>query len=166
MSIDPDDFIASSDALVARADDFMTRIRNKCLTHPDDDDVPVIHTRAEPVPGTGPAGSLAAVTPLSPASPSPVAHDPGNDSHALQQMLQAQLAQALPGLIAQALPAALETVLETAIAACMEPLRQSLSQSLTAAMTPALQQHLQQQLQPGLQRLIGQALADRPAPPV
>lgn len=122
MSVDPDDFIASSDALVARADDFMSRIRNKCLTHPDDDDVPVIHTRAE-----APA--------VLPVPPQPAA---------LQKTVEARIEAQLAELVAQALPAALESALATCLPALRQSLHSALQHSLQQQLTQPLQRLLEQ----------------------
>lgn len=148
----PDDLISSSDALVARVDDFMQRLRNKRLVRPDEDeeDLPVIDSVVEvalpgvvAVPARQSEGAGEA-----PALPEAVA--PAALVGLLQHQLSNQIAELLPDL--------LESTLKTVVEPQLQALQQQLLLDLKGELHMHLQQQLRQMTENALQAVIGQKL--------
>lgn len=157
----PDDLISSSDALVARVDDFMQRLRNKRLVRPDEDeeDLPVIDSVVEvALPGVAAVPAV----PL-PSRPAAVAArqpegageaPPLPEAAALVGLLQHQLSNQ----IAELLPGLLESILKTVVEPQLQALQQQLLLDLKGELHMHLQQQLRQMTENALQAVIGQKL--------
>jgi hypothetical protein len=160
----PNDLISSSDALVARVDDFMQRLRNKRLVRPDEDeeDLPVIDSVVEvALPSIVAASAVPLPSPPvvvparqsegtgeTPALPEAVA--PAALVGLLQHQLSNQIAELLPGL--------LESTLKTVVEPQLQALQQQLLLDLKGELHMHLQQQLRQMTENALQAVIGQKL--------